>query len=209
MKKKENRVMSFRFDDHVLSKIDYLMEEDKKKLEKLGIKPRTRKEVVEGIVDDYYLHYITKTRDPDVLKRIEFMVNDAAETRFKGIEEKIDELLFLAIKINIGNKLIYRSPSLIPAPRDKAEAICIIKEPSRWNDALDEYLVDLLNRKPISSYFTEDDEENNDENEDCDGEGSDEDDEKEEMNNRDHNNRNSNSKTSLEEYMEFLMKGGR
>ena len=98
MKKKENRVMSFRFGDHVLEKIDYLMEEDKKKLEKMGIKPKTRKELVEGIIEDYYLRYITKSRDPDVVNRIASMVDDVTETRFKGIEDKIDELLFLAVK---------------------------------------------------------------------------------------------------------------
>ena len=108
---KEKIYMSFRFEDHVLNKIDYLMQEDKKKLEKLGIKPRTRKELVEGIIDDYYLRYITKTRDPDVLKRIELMVEDTASNRFKGIEDKIDELLFLAIKSDLGKRVFYRSPS--------------------------------------------------------------------------------------------------
>jgi len=216
MKKKENRVMSFRFGDHVLEKIDYLMEEDKKKLEKMGIKPKTRKELVEGIIEDYYLRYITKSRDPDVVNRIASMVDDVTETRFKGIEDKIDELLFLAVKNDIGNKVLYRSPSVLPAPHNKKEAIDIFKESSRWNDALDEYLVELMKRKPISSYLTEDDEEYDDDDEEYDdddedrnGEESDDDDEKEEMNNRDHNNRNSSSKTSLEEYMDFLMKGGR
>ena len=123
MKKKENRVMSFRFGDHVLEKIDYLMEEDKKKLEKMGIKPRTRKELVEGIIEDYYLRYITKSRDPDVVNRIASMVDDVTETRFKGIEDKIDELLFgellLLLTLNVEDDmaLIHHDEAIAVADR--------------------------------------------------------------------------------------------
>ena len=40
-----------------------------------------------------------------------------------------------------GNKIFYRSPSVLPSPKDRAEAISIIvNEPSRWDDALEEYM---------------------------------------------------------------------
>ena len=102
------------------------MEEDKKKLAKMGIAPRTRKELIEGIIENYYLREITKTRDPDVMKRIGLIVEDAADTKFKGIEEKIDELLFLAIKNDLGNRVFYRSPSVLPAPSSKRQALEVI-----------------------------------------------------------------------------------
>lgn len=148
MKKKEDRVMSFRFDDHVLSKIDYLMEEDKKKMERLGIRPRTRKQLVEGIIEDYYLRYITKSRDPDVVKRIANMVDDAADIRFKGIEDKIDQLLYLTNKLDLGTKVLYRSPSVLPAPKDVEQAIRIItNEESKWYNAIDEIMINRIRKK--------------------------------------------------------------
>ena len=141
MKKKENRVMSFRFDDHILSKIDYLMEEDKKKLAKMGIAPRTRKELIEGIIGDYYLRYITKSRDPDVMKRIEMMVNEATDIRFKDIEEKIDELLFLSIKNDLGNKVFYEYSGTMPDPESRQKTFDMIAEKGTlWDEALDDYL---------------------------------------------------------------------
>ena len=160
MKKKENRVMSFRFDDHILSKIDYLMEEDKKKLAKMGIPPRTRKELIEGIIENYYLREITKTRDPDVVKRIEMMVNDAADTRFKEIEGKINELLYLTIKSDLGKKVLYRSPSVLPAPKDIDQAVRIlVNEESAWDNALEKIMKDdyLIAQAEEDSYYEDDD----------------------------------------------------
>lgn len=159
MKRKENRVMSFRFDDHVLEKIDYLMEEDKKKLAKMGIAPRTRKELIEGIIGDYYLRYITKSRDPDVMKRIEMMVNEATDIRFKDIEEKIDEILYLTIKSDLGKKVLYRSPSVLPAPKDINQAIRIlVNEQSTWNNALEKIMEDnYLISKAEDNYDEDDD----------------------------------------------------
>ena len=203
MKKKENRVMSFRFEDHVLNKIDYLMQEDKKKLEKMGIKPRTRKELVEGIIDDYYLRYITKTRDPDILKRIDLMVEDTANNRFKGIEDKIDELLFLAIKSDLGKRVFYRSPSVLPAPKSKRQALNIIlNETSMWDEALEEYMRDksagnrTLVRQRQIEYDDEDDQD----------EEIDEDDEKEEAYNYKNNYRSSSLDPAVEELIEAMIR---
>ena len=179
------------------------MEEDKKKLEKLGIKPRTRKELVEGIIDDYYLRYITKTRDPDVLKRIELMVEDTASNRFKGIEDKIDELLFLAIKSDLGKRVFYRSPSVLPAPKSKRQALNIIlNETSMWDEALEEYMRDksagnrTLVRQRQIEYNDEDDQD----------EEYDEDDKKEEVYSYDNNYRSSSLDPAVEDLIEAMMK---
>ena len=139
--KKENRVMSFRFDDHILKKIDYLKDEENRKIAGFGIKPKTRKTIIETIIEDYYLRYINKSTDPDVVGRVSRMVDDAADSRFARIENRIDEILYLTIKNDLGNKLLYRSPSVLPVPDTTANALYVIaNEHSKWDLALEEYM---------------------------------------------------------------------
>ena len=208
MKKKENRVMSFRFEDHVLSKINYLMEEDKKKMEKLGIKPRSRKELIEGIIENHYLHEITRSRDPDVVKRIENMVDETVSIRFKGIEDKIDELLFLAIKSDLGKRVFYRSPSVLPAPKSKRQALNIIlNETSMWDLALEEYMRDkVAGNKTLVQQRQEEygDEENDDEESNY--EYSDKGDKKQEVDNYDYYDDSYSLDPYVEELIEAMMK---
>ena len=51
MNRKENRVMSFRFDEHTLNKIDWLITQENEKLQGFNLKPKTRKEIIEDIVE--------------------------------------------------------------------------------------------------------------------------------------------------------------
>ena len=56
-------------------------------------------------------------------------------------KEEMDELLFLSIKNDLGNRVFYRSPSVLSAPDSKAQAIeVIINEESMWDLALEEYM---------------------------------------------------------------------
>ena len=132
--------MSFRFSDHILDKIDYLIRENEMEMKKLGLKPKTRKQIIEECIQDCYLRKINNDRDPDTMDRISIMVNDAADVRFNRMKRVLDEILFLVIKHDLGNKLIYRSKSVLPACPETKDAISVIKEESGWDTALQEYM---------------------------------------------------------------------
>ena len=131
------------------------------------------------------------------------MVEDTADNRFKGIEDKIDELLFLAIKNDLGKRVFYRSPSVLPAPKSKRQALNIIlNETSMWDEALEEYMRDksagnrTLVRQRQIEYDDEDDQD----------EEIDEDDEKEEAYNYKNNYRSSSLDPAVEELIEAMIK---
>ena len=138
--KKQKKVLSFRFKDHILEKIDYLIQQDVRKTEELGIKPRTRTQIIEDAIQDYYLRQIDGDRDPDTVERISRMVNDAADVRFGSIKRIVDEILFLVIKHDIGNKMFFRSNNILPECPEKSKAISFFAEDSAWDNALQEYV---------------------------------------------------------------------
>lgn len=140
MKRDDKKVMSFRFSDHILDKIDYLAEEDSEEMKKLGLKPKNRKQIIEECVQDCYLRKINNDRDPDTMDRISIMVNDAADVRFSKMKRVLDEILFLVIKHDIGNKMFFRAKGILPPCPEKSEAVSLFGEESRWDNALQEYM---------------------------------------------------------------------
>ena len=89
MKKKENRVMSFRFEDHILNKIDWLVDKENEKLKGLGIKPKTRKQIIEEIIEKHYFDIINESRDPDVVGRISNMVKDQTDIHYDALRKRL------------------------------------------------------------------------------------------------------------------------
>ena len=64
------------------------------------------------------------------------------------MSRRIDRILFLAMKNDLGNKVLYRSPSVLPAPDDVTQAVrIIVNEDSRWNTALETYMKDRWTRE--------------------------------------------------------------
>ncbi|MBR4470375.1 MAG: hypothetical protein IKS54_03560 [Erysipelotrichaceae bacterium] len=139
--KKQKKVLSFRFKDHILEKIDYLIQQDARKTEELGVKPRTRTQIIENAIQDYYLRQIDGDRDPDIVERISRMVSDAADVRFGSIKRIVDEILFYAIKNDLGNKVFYEYSDEMPDPGSIQKALSMIAEKDTvWDDSLNEYL---------------------------------------------------------------------
>lgn len=140
MKRDDKKVMSFRFSDPIIEKIDYLIRENETEMKKLGLKPMTRKQIIEECIQDYYLRKINNDKDPDTMDRISIMVNDAADLRFSKMKRVLDEILFLVIKHDIGNKMFFRSTGILPPCPEKSEAVSLFGEESRWDNALQEYM---------------------------------------------------------------------
>ena len=153
--KEDKRVLSFRFKEHILKKIDYLVEENRKQMEELGVTPKTRTQIVEDIIQDYYLRSINENRDPDLKERIAIMVDDAADARFKSIKGAIDEILFYAVKNDLGNKVFYEHSDAMPDPGNRHKALGMIGEKDTiWDETLNDYLKDRWNRILADIHYT-------------------------------------------------------
>ena len=147
MKRDDKKVMSFRFDDPIIKKIDYLMEEDRKNSEKLGLKPSTRKEIIEDAIKDYYLRKINRSRDPDIMDRIIMMVDDAADVRFGMFKRILDEIYFLATKNDLANRILLNSDGVPKAPDFGYSAAGeIVNKRCRWDEELQNYMMDHWTR---------------------------------------------------------------
>lgn len=135
------KVLGFRFDEDVLQKLDYLMKEDLKEANRLGVKAKTRKDFFEDGIRELYMKKMRKGQDADVVDRISEFVSDEVESSINNLQRKIDEILFLTIKNDYGNRVLYRSPSVLPPPKSVEQAIrIIVNEESGWDKALENYL---------------------------------------------------------------------
>lgn len=135
------KVIGFRFDEDILKKLDWLLREDEKECERMGVKPQTRKEIIEEAIKELYFKRINSKQDADVVERIAEMVHDEVGVSMNNLHRKIDEILFLTIKNDYGNKLLYRSPSVLPVPENTAEVNYTIEnEKSKWDLALEEFM---------------------------------------------------------------------
>lgn len=163
---KENTVMSFRFEEHILEKIDYLVEKENEKLRRFSLKPVTKKHVMEEIIKDYYYRQINNSRDADVVDRINELIIGQVKVAMGGIINDIEEILFLCIKNDLGNRVFYRSPSVLPAPDSKETAIEVItEETSKWDLALEEYMYRKWKNEKVHVHeVQEDDDDYYDEN---------------------------------------------
>ena len=141
VKREDKKVMSFRFEDPIIEKIDYLVDQDKENMEKLGLKPKTRKQIIEEAIRDYYLRKINDNMDPDTMDQIALMIDDAADVRFNKFKRTIDEILFLVIKNDLANKILLNSEGVPePHPLDNYAMSEIAKKECRWNRLLQDYM---------------------------------------------------------------------
>ena len=136
---KNNNVLTVRLSEDVLSKMEELMELEKTEASRIGIISSSRKEIVELAIRDLYYKRINQSQDSDVVDRINGIIDDQVRAVLNSFQNKIDEILFLSIKNDLGNKVLYRSPSVLPPPASIDQAMDILlNEESGWNNALEE-----------------------------------------------------------------------
>ncbi len=159
--KRSEKTTSIRFNPDIDSKLSWLKEEEESVSKRMGVKPRNRTQIIEEAVKHYYYRKINETRDPDVVERIDELIADHIGAAMTTIINDIEEILFLAIKNDLGNKVFYRSPSVLPAPESRQEAIDVItEEESRWDMALEEYMHSKWMSEVVHTHvITEDDDE--------------------------------------------------
>ncbi len=155
---RNEKVIGLRFDEDILGKLDYLIEEDRNTAQRMGVTQRSRRQIIEDALKDCYYRKINETQDGDVVERLSGMVADQVSAAMSGIVKDIEEILFLAIKNDLGNRVFYRSPSVLPAPDSKAQAIeVIVNEESMWDLALEEYLMNRWARENVHLHEVQED----------------------------------------------------
>ena len=140
-----DKISSFRFSESVYQKLDDLMDYYAEDAKRIGGKPKNKTEIVEEAIKELYFKMINTTQDGDVVDRVNRLVNDQVNVKIENLQKKIDRILYLAVKNDFGNRLVYRSPSIIPPPPDMDDAIeIIVDEESGWDNALEEYLMSAM-----------------------------------------------------------------
>ena len=140
---KYDKVMSFRMSRDIIEKLDFLVkyEQERPRDYNEPLVKINRTLVVEKAINRYYLEIIGNDTDKDMADRINEITDNTINNKIYNFERKLDYLLFLSIKNDLGNKLLYRSPGIIPPPPNIEDCIeIIVDERSGWNDALDEFL---------------------------------------------------------------------
>ena len=139
---KYERTTSFRFPEDIYSKLDILSEYYSSQAKRIGGREKTKTEIVEEAINELYYKMINKTQDADTVDRITRTINDTVNVSVGRLQSKIDEILFLSIKNDLGNKLLYRCPDFIKCPSDRERALdMIIDEKADWDEALEEAMM--------------------------------------------------------------------
>ena len=145
MPQNNNNVLTVRLDKDCLKKLDKLIEFEKAEARRIGFKAGGKKAIIEDAIRELYYKKINKTMDADIVGRISMTVDDKVNTSMHDISKKIDQILYLTVKNDYGNKLLYRSPGILPPPPMMDDAIeIIVEEESGWNNALEEYMMSNL-----------------------------------------------------------------
>ena len=139
---KYERTTSFRFPEDIYSKLDILYEYYSSEAKRIGGREKTKTEIMQEAVNELYYKMINKTQDADTVDRINRTIDDKVNTSLNSLRSKIDEILFLCIKNDLGNKLLYRCPDFIKCPSDREKALDMItEEEAEWDNALEEAMM--------------------------------------------------------------------
>ncbi len=88
-------------------------------------------------------------------------VDDRVNASMNNLQSKIDQILYMVNKLDLGTKVLYRSPSVLPPPKSTQQAISIIvNEQSGWYNAIEEHMMSKLkkdNEKGDERYIIETD----------------------------------------------------
>ena len=145
---KNEKTTSIRFSPDTDAKISWLLEKDGENAKRTGMKPSNRTQIIEEAISEYYYRKINKIQDADVVGRIAMTVDDKVNASVKILNDKIDDIRYLIHKLDLGTKVLYRSPSVLPPPKNSKQAInIIINEESGWYNAIEEYMMTQIPRK--------------------------------------------------------------
>ncbi len=144
---KYERTTSFRFPEDIYNKLDILFEYYSNETKRIGGKEKTRTEIIQEAINELYYKMINKTMDADVVGRISMTVDDRVNASMNNFQSKIDQILYLVNKLDLGTKVLYRSPSVLPPPKSVEQAInIIVNERSGWYSAIEEHMMSKLKK---------------------------------------------------------------
>ena len=148
MSKNNSNVLTVRLDGDCLTKLDKLLQFEKAEAKRIRKPEGGKKEIIEEAIRELYYKKINKTQDADVVGRISMTIDDKVNASVKILNDKIDDIRSLIHKLDLGTKVLYRSPSVLPPPKNSKQAInIIINEESGWYNAIEEYMMTQIPRK--------------------------------------------------------------
>ena len=83
----------------------------------------TKTEIVAEAIKELYYKSINKTQDADIVGRISMTVDDKVNASMHQLQSKVDQILFLINKLDLGTKVLYRSPSVLPPPKNTKQLL--------------------------------------------------------------------------------------
>ena len=144
---KYERTTSFRFPEDIYSKLDILYEYYSTEAKRIGGKEKTKTEIMQEAVNELYYKMINKTQDADTVDRISRTVDDKINASMNSLCNKIDEILFLCIKNDLGNKVLYDNSDLMPQTVNERRAYEMInRKDCFWDEVLNSYMAERKGR---------------------------------------------------------------
>ncbi len=101
------KVYSFRFPEDTLNQIDYLLEDDKKIVWNDRRKAKNRLVIVEDAIYEKYIRRVNDIQGKELKDQIGKIVSEKIQESMEGINKQLEELLYIAIKSDLGKKLFY------------------------------------------------------------------------------------------------------
>mgnify|MGYP007069932188 CR=1 FL=1 len=145
---KNDNVITVRLDQDCLAKLGKLLEFEKAEARRIRKPEGGKKEIIEEAIRELYYKKINKTQDADVVGRISMTVDDRVSASMNNLHKKIDDIYYLVSKLDLGTKVLYRSPSVLPPPKNSKQAInIIVNEESGWYNAIEEFMMSQLPMK--------------------------------------------------------------
>ena len=147
------KVYSFRFSENTLNEIDYLLEDDRKIAWDDRRKAKNRLEIVEDAINEKYLRRVNQIQGDELKDHIRRIISEEISEQTREMKQQLERMLYLTIKNDYGNKLLYRSPGIIPPPPSIRDSInIIVNEESGWNNALEEYMYTVWDKHKLDKY---------------------------------------------------------
>ena len=108
----KNNTFIFRANDSIVDKFNATLEAQNKLLEQMGVPRMTKTLFFEKLVEEEYLRYLNKQKDPETTDRINMIIDTRLEHAFRVRDKYIQEELFEARKTNAMLKLLLEKQNI-------------------------------------------------------------------------------------------------
>ena len=95
-----------RLDDASFEKFNKILDAQNDLCKKMGVGQMTRTQVLQNIINDQYLRYLNKDKDPDTTDRINMIIDSKLHAVYERHNKILRDLLFETVKSNAQLKML-------------------------------------------------------------------------------------------------------